>query len=291
MTALMVPLENIEVQGGFNTRENMGEDNGSMEGLTASIKERGILQPVVVYASPKPGRYVLVAGHRRCHAAKKAGLTEVPVVVASSEQTRTLDSVLENMARLDLTVVERARAYRHLELEGWNMTRIAAIIGVYREVVSRRLRILKLPEPVLQLNIDRKLGEGHLIELMPLYDAGYPNEMITLMAQRAAREGFTSNAIRIAVNAHLEAAKAPPPGEAAPVLTPRPPTGPGGSKPRTHAVPPRVKGAALVQRVDYLRDALTRCAEAAGGMDSQRACREVRAICAEALTKIETVRP
>ncbi|HYF25612.1 MAG TPA: ParB/RepB/Spo0J family partition protein [Baekduia sp.] len=137
-------------------------DQDALDALAASIGERGVLQPVLVRPVPG-GTYELVAGERRWRAAQLAGLDRVPAIVQDRDDTATLEAALvENMAREDLNPVEEARAVAAL-VEDLGLTReeVGRRVGRSRVAVSNLLRLLDLPDEVLDALEDGRLTEGH----------------------------------------------------------------------------------------------------------------------------------
>ncbi len=132
-----------------------------MEELVNSIKEYGIIQPLIV--SPKDGGYELIAGERRLRAAKEAGFKKVPVILRNADEQEKLElALIENIQREDLNPVEKAMAYRQL-LDEFNLTQeeLAKRIGKPRSSIANTLRILNLPEEIKLALIDGKISEGH----------------------------------------------------------------------------------------------------------------------------------
>ena len=139
-------------------------DRSELVELGASIQEHGIIQPLIVTESEAdPGKYILIAGERRLQAAKIAGLSAVPVIIREvTDQDLLSLALIENVQRADLNPVETAVAYRQLAEEfQLSHDEIARQVGKSRVAVSNTLRILKLPMPVLQAIVDRKITEGH----------------------------------------------------------------------------------------------------------------------------------
>ena len=137
-------------------------DDEALAGLTESVKERGVLQPVLV-RPVAGGRYELIAGERRWRAAQLAGLTEVPALVRDRDDAESLEvALIENMAREDLNPVEEARACAAL-VEELGLTRedVGRRVGRSRVAVSNLLRLLDLPDDVLALLESGSLTEGH----------------------------------------------------------------------------------------------------------------------------------
>ncbi|HZV80841.1 MAG TPA: ParB/RepB/Spo0J family partition protein [Geobacteraceae bacterium] len=141
-----------------------------LEELAASIREKGIIQPIVVIR--KGAHYEIIAGERRWRAAQKAGLHEVPVVIQDvSENTALEMALIENIQREDLNAVEEAHAYRSLmETIGLSQEEMAKRVGKDRSTVANSLRLLKLPEDVQRDIIAERLTMGHARALLSLED-------------------------------------------------------------------------------------------------------------------------
>ncbi|MGD0877811.1 MAG: ParB/RepB/Spo0J family partition protein [Anaerolineales bacterium] len=141
-----------------------------LQDLTASIREHGVLQPLIVTPGDMQGRYILIAGERRLQAARLAGLASVPVLVRSATDQQRLElAIIENVQRSDLSALEQAEAYRQLA-EDFNLSHeeIAARVGKSRVAVSNTLRLLKLPDPVKNALIEGRISEGHARALLAL---------------------------------------------------------------------------------------------------------------------------
>ncbi|MDD3535739.1 MAG: ParB/RepB/Spo0J family partition protein [Candidatus Cloacimonetes bacterium] len=137
-------------------------DMEALEELAASIKANGIIQPLIVTKSVDRD-YELIAGERRLEAAKLAGLDSVPVVIRSvSEKEQFLFAIIENIQREDLSPIEEALAYQSLSEEhGLTHQEIASVMGKDRATITNSLRLLKLPENVLQLLAEGEISPGH----------------------------------------------------------------------------------------------------------------------------------
>jgi ParB family transcriptional regulator, chromosome partitioning protein len=139
--------------------------------LAASIREHGILQPLILTVQQEiSDRYTLIAGHRRLLAARQAGLQTVPAVVReASEQQRLEMAIVENVQRIDLNPLEQAQAFHLLSEEfGLSHEQIAERVGKSRPVVTNRLRLLGLPEDVRKALADGEISEGHARALLAL---------------------------------------------------------------------------------------------------------------------------
>ncbi len=138
--------------------------------LTASVKEHGIIQPVIVTYDQQGDSYTLIAGERRLLAARQAGLETIPAIVReASEQQRLVIALIENVQRMDLNAMEAAEAYRQLA-EDFNLSHeeIAHHVGKSRVAITNTLRLLKLPKDVQQALVDNKISEGHARALLTL---------------------------------------------------------------------------------------------------------------------------
>ena len=150
------------VSNKFQPRKKFDEEN--LQDLTNSIKERGIIQPIIVRKSADhDSKYEIIAGERRWLAAQKAGLHEVPVVIADVSDLKSLEfAIVENVQRHDLNTIEEARGYQRLIQEfSYDQEKVAKFIGKSRSHIANFLRLLNLPEEVLKLIEDKKLSAGH----------------------------------------------------------------------------------------------------------------------------------
>lgn len=161
-------------------------DNADLEALAASIRTHGVLSPLVVRRHE--GRYVLIAGERRLRAAGLAGLEEVPVVVREADQpSEQLElALVENLQRTDLDPVEAARGFDRLVREyGYTQDEVARRVGKDRSTVANAIRLLKLPEFVLQALRENRISAGHARALLPLDDV---DELRRLLARILAQQ-------------------------------------------------------------------------------------------------------
>ena len=151
-------------------------DEESLQDLANSIKERGIIQPIIVRKSRGNNlKYEIIAGERRWLAAQKAGLHEVPVVITDVDDLKSLEfSIVENVQRNDLNAIEEARGYQRLIKEfSYDQEKVAQFIGKSRSHIANFLRLLGLPEPVLKLIEIKKLSPGHAKILVGLDNAEF----------------------------------------------------------------------------------------------------------------------
>jgi ParB family transcriptional regulator, chromosome partitioning protein len=162
------------VSNKFQPRKIFDED--SLQDLTNSIKERGIIQPIIVRKSSEDSsKYEIIAGERRWLSAQKAGLHEVPVVIADVDDLKSLEfAIVENVQRNDLNAVEEARGYQRLIEEfSYDQEKVAQFIGKSRSHITNFLRLLNLPEVVLKLIETKKLTAGHAKILVGLDNAEF----------------------------------------------------------------------------------------------------------------------
>jgi len=146
-------------------------DKESLEDLTNSIKERGIIQPIVVRTSnDQNDKYEIIAGERRYLAAQRAGLHEVPIVIVEADDLKSLEfSIVENVQRHDLNPIEEAQGYQRLIDEfGYDQEKVAQFIGKSRAHIANCLRLLFLPKEVITLIEEDKISQGHAKVLVGL---------------------------------------------------------------------------------------------------------------------------
>ena len=139
-------------------------DKNSLEELTTSIKNRGIIQPIIVRKSDNiADKYEIIAGERRWLAAQNAGLHEVPVVIIQADNLKSLEfAIVENIQRKDLNPIEEAESYQKLIDEfGYDQEKVANFIGKSRAHISNSLRLLSLPKEVITLIEEEKISQGH----------------------------------------------------------------------------------------------------------------------------------
>ena len=146
----------------YQPRKNF--DKNSLEELTASIRERGIIQPIIVRASENSNdKYELIAGERRWQAAQNAGLHEVPAVILNVDNLKSLEfAIVENVQRRDLNPIEEAEGYQRLINEfNYDQEKVAKFIGKSRAHISNCIRLLSLPAKVIEYIINDKISPGH----------------------------------------------------------------------------------------------------------------------------------
>jgi ParB family transcriptional regulator, chromosome partitioning protein len=180
-------------------------DDEAIGSLAASIREVGILQPIVVRKSGSG--YELIAGERRLRAAKVAGLATVPVVVRDTDDADTLrEALIENIHREDLGPIELAEAFRQLLDElGLKQEELADRVGVSRSHIANTIRLLQLPLDVQQLLTDGRLQAGHARALLTLGDA----EAQSTLALRISAEDVSVREVEDIVRRVVDAPKEP----------------------------------------------------------------------------------
>jgi ParB family chromosome partitioning protein len=208
----MLPVEAIE-RNPNQPRKRFEE--AKLEELAASIREHGIVEPILVRRDG--GRYRILAGERRWRAAQRAGLKEVPAVLREATDREAFElALVENLQRADLNAIEEAEAYEVLlGAHGLTQERIAERVGKERSTVANALRLLKLPEDVRDLVRGGELDMGHARALLGLEDP----EAIRRMAQRAVREGLSVRATEALVRlASLKGKKKGAPNRETPAI-------------------------------------------------------------------------
>ena len=151
-------------------------DKNNLIDLTNSIKERGMIQPIIVRKSnDSEGKFEIIAGERRWIAAQKAGLHNVPVVITEADDLKSLEfAIVENVQRHDLNPLEEAQGYKKLIDEfSYDQEKVSKFIGKSRSYIANSLRLLNLPDDVIQLIQTQKLSAGHAKILVGLENASF----------------------------------------------------------------------------------------------------------------------
>ena len=167
---VQVPIANISPNPHQPRKQFDGE---ALEELAISIREHGIIQPLILIPAEEANRYTLIAGERRLRAAKIARLSAVPAIIRSATEQQQLEfAIIENVQREDLNPLERARAFQNL-LDGFSLTHdeIAKRVGKSRVSVTNTLRLLNLPALAQKALVNTEIAEGHARALL-----GLPNE-------------------------------------------------------------------------------------------------------------------
>lgn len=156
-------------------------DEEELEELANSIKEYGVIQPIIV--TKKEDYYQIVAGERRWRAAKKAGISEIPAIVRNYDEKQNSEiALIENIQRKDLNPIEKARGIKKL-MDDYNLTQqeVANKLGFSRSAIANTVRILNLDERVINLALEGKLTEGHCKALMAVQDGDKQYSMALYM--------------------------------------------------------------------------------------------------------------
>jgi ParB family chromosome partitioning protein len=172
-------------------------DEESLSELAASVREIGVLQPVLVRPGAEEGTYELVAGERRWRAARRAGLAVIPAIVRTTDELGSVERALvENLHRQDLTPLEEASAYQQL-VEDFSLTheQVASRVGKSRSAVTNTLRLLSLPPAIQALLADGRLSAGHAKALLGSPDRAFQEQL----ARRAASESWSVRMLEEAV--------------------------------------------------------------------------------------------
>ena len=197
---LELPLDAISVNP-YQPRDKF--DQASLNVLTESIREVGVLQPVLVRPR-SDGTYELIAGERRCRAASQAGLERIPAVVRTAEDADALEqALLENLHREDLNAIEEAAACQQLIDEfGFTQDTVAKRLGRSRSAVANTVRLLQLPDEVKAMVVDGSLAAGHARALLSVAN----EKRLIKLAKKAASEGLTVRMVEEAARGAAPAA-------------------------------------------------------------------------------------
>jgi len=209
-----IPVGSI-IPSSFQPRRHFEEER--LASLTASVRELGVLQPVLVRPGQDAGTYELIAGERRWRAAKRAGLQTVPAVVREVGDDASLEQALvENLHRQDLNPLEEAAAFNQL-IEDFHLTHeeLARRVGKSRTAVTNTLRLFQLPPAIQRLVVEGQLAEGHARALLGSPDRAFQEAL----AKRAVNDGLSVRAVEEAVRSRNQAGEGTgDPGGGPPVL-------------------------------------------------------------------------
>ena len=186
---------------------------GELEDLAQSIKEHGVVQPIVVRPAPgQPDHFELIAGERRWRASQRAGVDTIPVMVRDVDDRVALEiAIIENVQRADLNAVEEALGYQQLiDNHDYTQNDLAQVIGKSRSHVANTLRLLKLPQPVQDFIVDGALSAGHARSLITM-------ENPTALAERIVKDGLSVRQVEALAQAEARGGVEAKPGKAAPV--------------------------------------------------------------------------
>ena len=168
-----LPISDL-IPNKYQPRKNFDEAN--LDDLSNSIKERGMIQPIIVRKSNNENsKFEIIAGERRWLAAQKAGIHNVPVVITEADDLKSLEfAIVENVQRHDLNPLEEAHGYKRLIDEfSYDQEKVSKFIGKSRSYITNSLRILTLPNDVIKLIESKKLSTGHAKILVGLDNAGF----------------------------------------------------------------------------------------------------------------------
>jgi ParB family chromosome partitioning protein len=205
---LQLPIEAVE-RNPHQPRKRF--DEARLEELAASIREHGVVEPILVRR--EGGKYRIVAGERRWRAAQRAGLREVPAILREATDREAFElALVENIQRADLNAIEEAEAFEVLSTEhGLTQEQIAVRVGKERSTVANALRLLRLPAEVRDAVRDGQLDMGHARALLPVEGA----DAIRKLAHRAVRERLSVRALEALVRALGRPAAGKKPAESA----------------------------------------------------------------------------
>jgi len=166
-----IPIKDLS-RNKFQPRKNFNKE--SLEELTNSIREQGVIQPIIVRPDKtNDGKYEIIAGERRWLASQNAGLHEIPVVILDVDDNKSLEfAIVENVQRQDLNPIEEAKSYQRLINDfNYNQEKLSKFIGKSRSYIANSLRLLGLPEEVLGMLVSGSLSAGHARTLIGLNNA------------------------------------------------------------------------------------------------------------------------
>lgn len=172
-------------------------DEERLEELTESIREKGLLSPLIVRA--EQNSYVIIAGERRWHACRRAGLTRIPVIVKEADELEAFElALVENIQREDLSPLEEAESYRYLiASRGYQHEEVAQRVGKQRSTITNALRLLRLPARVKQWLSEQKISVGHAVAILGLETEAEMEEI----AKTVIEKGFSVRATEKLVQA------------------------------------------------------------------------------------------
>jgi len=204
-----VPVASVSANQ-FQPRSRFDEE--ALSALVASVRELGVLQPILVREVAEDA-YELIAGERRWRAARRAGLTTIPAIVRAVDDTRSLEQALvENVQREDLNPIDEATAYRQL-IEDFELTHdeVATRVGRSRATISNALRLFQLPPGVQRLVLEGRLTAGHARALLMTPDRAYQE----VLAARAVEEAMSVRSVETAARRHKAQGSTGPSGRRA----------------------------------------------------------------------------
>jgi len=190
------PIDGLEANP--SQPRQLVDDEGLQE-MAQSIREKGVLQPILVVRTEVPDRYRILAGERRWRAARLAGLKEIPVLLREATSDEALEiALIENIQRRDLNCIEEALAYRRLRDE-FRLTQeeIAKRVGKDRSTVANLLRLLQLPRAIQEAVLNGTLSMGHARAILGLDDAEDQEKLLRLIQERQLSVRQTENLVAL----------------------------------------------------------------------------------------------
>jgi ParB family transcriptional regulator, chromosome partitioning protein len=186
---IFVNIKSVEPSS-LQPRRALDEDK--LEELTESIREKGILNPIIVRKKDK-NRYTIIAGERRWRAAKRAGISKIPIISKDADELEAFElALVENIQREDLSPFDEAQSYKHLILTGgYQHEEIAHRVGKDRSTVTNSLRLLNLPEEIQQLVGSKKISVGHARALLGMED----EKLMIETANDVVKNGYSVRAL------------------------------------------------------------------------------------------------
>jgi len=186
-------------------------DEARLEELTESIREKGLLSPLIVRADANG--YVIIAGERRWHACRRAGLTRIPVIVKEADELEAFElALVENIQREDLSPLEEAESYRYLiASRGYQHEEVAQRVGKQRSTVTNALRLLRLPDRVKQWLSERKLSVGHAVAILGLESEADMEEVASAVIEKGLSVRATEKLVQGRKNPKTPRKSAEPP--------------------------------------------------------------------------------
>ena len=195
-------------------RKNFDEEK--LNTLADSIREMGVILPIIVSKADKTGHHMIIAGERRWRASKIVGLKKIPVIIRDyDDQQITEVALIENLQREDLDPIEEAKGYKSL-IDGFAMTQeeISKRVGKSRSAITNSLRLLNLPDPVMKLLIEKKISKGHARAVLGAQTA----EDMVEIAQITAEDELSVRQVEELVKKYVKKKDPPPAKKEDPVL-------------------------------------------------------------------------
>ena len=189
---------NINVVHPSEVQPRTAIDEARLEELTESIREKGLLSPLIV-RTDGAGGYIIIAGERRWRACRRAGLTRVPVLLKETDELEAFElALVENIQREDLSPLEEAESYRHLiTSRNYQHDEVAQRVGKQRSTVTNALRLLRLPSDVKNLLGEKRISVGHAVALLGLEDEAEMLDAATQVIQKGLSVRATEKLVQL----------------------------------------------------------------------------------------------